>query len=213
MKLLVALFVSMAVAGCAIHDGRPKVGAFEVIEQNKLKSAAHWRVVAEDVAGQISAKAPAQPVFIPSGTDTTFSKVFASQLRSSLLAKGYALSPTKAGALEISVTVEEVQHVTLNRYSPGTLSKLAAGVLVLREFTDTARQAVGAVAGLLIAEDIIRSAQELDKRPNTEIVLTSVATKDGVVLSHNTDVYYLDSVDSSLFSVTGRQFKVVGGKR
>jgi hypothetical protein len=213
MRLAAAIFLTTLLTGCAIHDGKPKVATFEVTEQNKLKSASHWRVVAEDVAAQISKKAPAQPVYVPAGVETTFSKVFASQLKSSLLAKGYALSSTRAGALEISVAVEEVQHVTVSRYTPGTLSKLAAGVLVLREFTDTSRQAAGAVAGLLIAEDAVRSIQEMGKRPSTEIVLTSVATKNGAVLSHNTDVYYLDSVDSSLFSVTGRQFKVLGGAK
>jgi hypothetical protein len=213
MRFFAVALISVALTGCAIHDGKPKVSNFDVIEQNKLKSASHWRVVAEDVANQISQKASSQPVYVPSGADTAFSKVFASQLKSSLLAKGYALSPTPTGALEIAVSVEEVQHVTLNRYAPGTLSALAAGVLVLREFTDTSRQAVGSSAGLLVAQDIFRSAQEFDKRPNTEIVLTSVASKGGVVLSHNTNVYYLDSIDSSLFSVTGRQFRVVGGAK
>ena len=210
---MVAFAGVLALTSCAIHDGRPRVGNFELVDQNKLKSASHWQLVAEDVASQIVQKVPAQPVFIPSSNETTFSKVFASQLKSSLLAKGYALSPTRAGALEISVTVDDVQHVTLNRYEPGTLTRLAAGLLVLREFTETARQVIGTAAGLLVVEDIARTVQETEKRPNTEVVLTTVASKDGAVLVHNTDVYYIDSVDTSLFTNTSRQFKVIGGAK
>lgn len=209
---LIVLAAVLGLAGCAIHDGRPAPSYFSVADQGKLKSAAHWRVVAEDVAKQFSLKSSGQAVYVvPAETETTFSKVFASQLRSSLAARGHALSPTQAGAIKISVTIDQVQHVTLDRYKPGTLSSLAAGVLVLREFTDTYRQSIGAAAGLAVAADAIASANELTARPDTEIVLTSVATKDGVVLMHDTSVYYLDSVDSSLFTPATRQFKVVGG--
>jgi hypothetical protein len=212
---MIAFAGVLALSGCALHDGKPRVGNFEVGEQNKLKSASHWQLVAQDVASQIVQRVPYQPIYIPSGTNTTFSKVFASQLKSSMLSKGYTLSQSPVGALHISVTVEDVQHVTLNRYEPGTLTRLAAGLLVLREFTETARQVIGTTAGLLVVEDITRTAQEMDKRPNTEIVLTTEATKDGNVVVHRTDVYYIDSVDTSLFTgaVTGRQFKVIGGAK
>lgn len=211
---LVVIAAIVGLVGCAINDGRPVPGNFVVNDQNKLKSAAHWRVVAEDVANQFSLKSSGQSVYVvPADVDTTFSKVFASQLKSSLAANGYTLSQSKAGAIEISVTVDEVQHVTLKRYAPGTLSVLAAGVLVLRDFTETARQAVGAIAGITLATDAIISANEITKRSDTEIVLTTVATKDGVVLMHTTNVYYLDSADTSLFTNSTRQFKLVGGAK
>jgi hypothetical protein len=210
----VCLAIALSVGGCAINDGRPAQANMSVGDQQKLKSAAHWAVVAQDVTRELALKTVSQNVYVvPSDANTTFSKVFTSQLKSSLAAKGYTLSSTKAGAIEIVITVDSVQHVTPNRYRPGTLSALAAGVLVLREFSETARQSVGAIAGLTVAADAIISSNEINKRPDTEIVLTAVASKDGAILMHNTNIYYLDSIDLSLFTDVNRQFKIVGSTK
>ncbi len=197
--------------GCAIHDGRPPVARYTPEAQHKLKSVTHWQIVADDIASQIEpvAKAGNQSVFVPTTPATSFSKVFSSQLRSSLLKKGVRVSSAESGALVINVNVDEVRHVTLDRYKPGTLTALAAGVLVLREATDSLRSTIGAGAALLVAADAYRTFTELDKRPSTEIVITTTAEKNAQFAIHKTDAYYIDSVDSSLFTETGRQFPVV----
>lgn len=198
--------------GCAIHDGRPPVASYTPEPQHKLKSVTHWQIVADDISSQIEpvAKFGNQSVFVPTSPTTSFSKVFSSQLRSSLLKRGVKVtSSTESGALVINVNVDEVRHVTLNQYKPGTLTALAAGVLVLREATDTIRSTIGAGAALLVAEDAYRSFTEHDKRPSTEIVITTTAEKNAQYAIHRTDAYYIDSVDSSLFTETGRQFPVV----
>ena len=208
LYILALLAVS---TGCAIHDGRPPVANYNPEAQHKLKSVTHWQIVADDIASQIEpvAKAGNQSVFVPTSSATSFSKVFSSQLRSSLLKKGVKVpSAAESGALVINVNVDEVRHVTLNRYKPGTLTALAAGVLVLREATDTIRSTIGAGAALLVAKDAYKFT-ELDKRPSTEIVITTTAEKNTQYAIHRTDAYYIDSVDSSLFTDTGHQFPVV----
>lgn len=201
--------------GCAIHDGRPPVARYNPEAQHKLKSVSHWQIVADDIAGQIelAARTNNQSVFVPMSQVTPFSKVFSSQLRSSLLKKGVQLSSVESGALVINVTVDEVRHVSMNKYRPGTLTALAAGILVLREATDTARSSIGAAAALAIAGDVIATASTVDERPSTEIVITTTAEKNAQYAFHRTDAYYIDSVDSSLFTETGRQFPVVSGEK
>ena len=210
-NVMVLLGVLAVTTGCAIHDGRPPVANYHPEAQHKLKSVSHWQIVADDIASQIEpvAKAEGQPVFVPTAPTTSFSKVFTSQLRSSLVRKGVRVNSTESGALVINVNVDEVRHVTLDRYKPGSLTALAAGVLVLREATNTLRSTIGAGAALLVAEDAYRTFSELEKRPSTEIVITTTAEKNAQYAIHKTDAYYIDSVDSSLFTDTGRQFPVV----
>lgn len=208
---IVITITASILTGCAIHDGRPPVATFDSAPEYKLKSVKHWQVVADDISNQIApvAKSGGQAVFIPSSTTTSFGKVFPSLLRSSLVSKGVAVSPSPSGALQVNVNVEEVRHVSLNRYKPGTLTALAAGVMVLREGTETARSAVGSLAALAVGADVVASVAEMDKRPSTEVVLTTSAEKEGRYALYRTDSYYIDSIDSSLFTETGRQFPVV----
>ncbi len=199
--------------GCAIQDGRPPVATFSVEPEYKLKSATHWQVVANDIANNIERVSAGNNyrVFVPANAQTVFGRVFASQLRSSLIAKGVAVSSVPDGALRVSVAAEEVQHVSLSRYAPGSLTALGAGVLVLRDAAIGRHDVTGSVGAVVVAADVAASIIEMQKRPTTEIVLTTSIEGDGRFLLHRTDTYYVDEVDTSLFTVTSKQFAIVGG--
>lgn len=217
-SLLLPLLGITLLSGCAIHDGRPSVATMDVPAQAKLKSAAHWQVVANDVASQIisaldSRDALSTPLWVSSATPkSTFSTVFASQLRSGLLQRGATVRDEKQSALEVSITVDEVRHVDEKRYRPGTLTWLTAEVLVIRQYLLHPTRAVGAgaITALGAGTDAVLSANELSRRPNTEIVMTTAIKRGGAFVMHQTDVYYIDDIDVGLF-IPGREFKVVGG--
>lgn len=210
------LFSVAALTGCASYfDGRPRAGVIAVSEQAKLQSASHWQIVADDIASQISKtlksrNLPATPLWVPpAAQQSKFSSVFASQLRSGLLRQGVSVSDGKESALEVSITVEDVRHGVQRRYAPGTLTALTAGILVLRDAVLGDINPGGAIAAIGIGSDIALSVREAQKIPNTEIVLTTAIKKDGLFIVHKTDVYYVDDVDSGLFT-PGKEFKVVG---
>ncbi len=212
LLLALVVFINL-MTGCSTLDGRPSVAFFDPAPEMKLKSASHWRTIADDVVGQIApiAKRDGMPIFVSSQDATTFGRVFASQLRSSLISRGVSLSDTDAGALSLAVLVDEVTHVTIPRYQPGSLTVLSGGVLVVRDAFETANRAINSTAGLLIAGDIIKTINEKNTPPDTEIVMTVKLMNNSRYAIHRTDIYYIDSVDSSLFVKTGKVFPLVGG--
>lgn len=212
------LLIAAALAGCALNDGRPSVSGFDTPGQGKLKSAAHWQVVANDVAAQVAASVKAANlaaplVVAPAAPAGTFSRVFSSQLRSALLAQGAAVGEPRPGTLEITVAVDEVRHnVQPERYRPGLLTMLTAGVLVLRQAFVFDRLSGNEALGVLgVGVDAVRSAEEIARRPATEIVLTTALRLDGRFLMHRSDVYYIDDADASLYTPPAREFRLVGG--
>jgi len=193
LLLSCVVFINL-ITGCSTLDGRPSVAFFDSAPEMKLKSASHWRTIADDVVSQVApiVKRDGMPVFVSSQDATTFGRVFASQLRSSLISRGVSLSDTDAGALSLAVLVDEVTHVTIPRYQPGSLTLLSGGVLVVRDAFETANRAFNSTAGLLIAGDIIKTANEKNTPPDTEIVMTVKLMNNSRYEIHRTDIYVSD---------------------
>lgn len=207
MTRVVASLCAAAVvlSGCAAHDGRPAQAYFDVPPEYKLKSARHWRVVANDIAVNIQkvVKAPDVQVYVsvPPEPATIFSRVFASQLKSSLFDNAIAITPFEAGSHSVTVTVDTVRHVTLPTYTPGSFSLLAAGVKVLRESQrvgGTISQDLGQVV-IAGGTDAALTYRDEHRRPSLEVVLTTSIAHQGRYVFHSTDSYYLDGVDACLF--------------
>jgi len=213
-------------SGCAIYDGRPAVKTVEVEDQAKLKSASHWRVMADDVATHIDLSVRAANVLDPmvvvaEQPGSQFSKVFASQLRAGLLQR--RLPVADRAALEVSFVVENVRHATFShRYRPGSITALTGGVLVVRDAVLYGSNPVLATMGVAIALDAIATQNEISNRPLTEVVLSTSVRRGGTYVAQRTDVYYIDEADARLFAEpapppppapdTSRQFRVVGAR-
>jgi hypothetical protein len=209
----------LLVSGCAIHDARPLVSDPEVPAQYKLKSAAHWQVVAADVASQVDAglkqgNFARVPLQVSDGKPgSKFSTVFASQLRSRLVQQGLTVVESSPAAIDVSVAVEQVRHGKPRRaYRPGILTALTAGVLVVRDAVLHESSVNVTGMAFAMALDASQSLQEFLERPSTEVVLTTALKHNGIYVMHRTDVYYVDEVDAGLFDGGQRQFNVVGMK-
>ncbi|MFN5080017.1 MAG: hypothetical protein ACK5EV_04750 [Burkholderiales bacterium] len=214
--LCFAAFFAALASGCALNDGRPMSSTMEIAPVPKLKSSTHWQVVANDVANNLitTARDQQKPLWITDVPKTKFGAVFSSQLLSNLVSSGVVVSRSSPEALQISFSTEEVQHLSPWHYKPGTLTVLSTNVAVIRGAllgTILRNTPSGAIIGLGVGNDIALTLNEMSERPSTEIVLTTKIERNGQLLMHRTDSYYIDGVDSSLFSApTGKNFKVVG---
>lgn len=208
-RVITGLCVAVALcSGCASHDGRPAQAYFKVSPEYKLKSAKHWRVVANDIAANIQkvVKAPDMQVHVPMPAEpaTIFSRVFASQLKSSLFDSALVVTPFEVGAHSVTVTVDMVRHVTLASYTPGSLVLLAAGVKVLRDIQNSGHRDFGQIA-IAGSADASLTYREESRRPSLEVVLTTFITHQGRYVFHSTNTYYLDDVDACLFKAKNSQ--------
>ncbi len=221
-------------SGCVSYDGRPLVATYSPPPEYKLKSITHWNIIANDVATQIqSTLQPADAldgvsqtmkpnilpaIYIASPNETDFDKVLSSQLQSSLLAKGFEIKSTPKNALTINFKVNAVMHTQVRRsidYAPGTLTALAAGILVIRDaalYNPTPSGLAVSTLGITAAADLYALWLEMNRRPNTEIALTVYAQSGDKYIIHRTDSYYIDTVDTGLFVPSkSKVFEVTSG--
>lgn len=157
--LIGATILSFLLIGCTTYDGRPMVATYNPPPEYKLKSITHWNIIANDVASQIestlqptdTSSSPDQAkksrqipsLYILGSNATDFDKVFSSQLESSLLAKGFEVKSTPKDALTINFRVNAIRHMQQRNnveYEPGTLTAIAAGVLVIEIRPSTTQQ-------------------------------------------------------------------------
>lgn len=86
-----AMVIAAMLAGCATpYSEAPLATNFPTTKQEKMQAAAHWNVIAKDVAAQISLKlAEQRPLHVAQPTGkSAFERAFANQLISSLVADG-----------------------------------------------------------------------------------------------------------------------------
>jgi hypothetical protein len=79
---------------------------FPTSKQPKLQAAAHWNVIARDVAQQLTSGLKAKPalpaLYVNQAANTTdFDRAFANQLISALVAEGFVVQKSPAGALVV----------------------------------------------------------------------------------------------------------------
>jgi hypothetical protein len=208
--VLSSLLLSTLMTACAPYYQVPVPENFERTSAKKLRSSRHWEIVAQDVAAQtrlVYAKQPemaSRPVYVVLNKDdhTDFGRAFRTFLVSSLVEAGVpVMDAPRPGALEVRYVTQVVKHPSPRpSYRPGTLTALAAGVLVihgLAEHGSDSAQAIGAL-GLAGAADVA-AAGYAGEATNTEfIVNTSILDGDRYVISKS-DVYYLENEDAPLF--------------
>lgn len=229
MKIPRILYISIslfALYGCSStmfsngalvdHDKKPKLARFDHAQTNRLpvsaqfkvKSAGHWQAISDHLSSKLYVKIADndQPISVVTPQESKFSSIFNDFVKSSLSAKGIVLTDDAAStSTQISTKVASVRHLKAeDRYRPGQFAVLGLGVKYLSEISNS----VDATVGALLGAELVNSAAEAAKTPETEIVITTVLTKDGLIQFHRSDVYYIDTIDTGLFESSNKTFNL-----
>ena len=217
-RLTILAVTTLLLGACTSIDGVSREARFPAATQYKVKSAAHWQLIAQDVAAHMAAALRDQPqvaVFLPDDPyGTVFSRVFTPMLRSALMARGAEVSTRPDGAAELKVAVEKVSHAPV--YRAGTITVLGSGLLVLRDIVlHNSYNLVnaGAVVGVMGAD---MAVARHGPPPEFELVLSTSLQRASQLLAAKTDVYYLAADDVQVYEKrtgqppTAREFPVVG---
>ncbi len=207
-NLLVATLVCLPlVVGCATHyTEAPLATNFPTTNQPKLQAAAHWNVIAGDVAKQISSNLKdKRPLFVnQTSVKTEFDRAFSNQLISALVSNGFTVMKAPAGALTVNVDTQAV-HFTANRpqYNHvGIATALTAGVWALHQAHATAGAVLVAGAGSADAYSWFRSEFASGATPQTEIIVTTSVSDDNQYVARSTSIYYVADSDSRMYEYT-----------
>ena len=209
-----------SMTACVSTDGVSVPLSFPAASQYKLKSAAHWKLIAEDVAAQMKHTLSAQgqvatPIFLEEPQEPTpFERSFFPMLRDGLLAQGLKVSTQSKDAALLKVKLNKVSHVAT--YRTGTLTLLGGGLLVLRDIIAHESTILTNAGGALAAISADMAMTHLRPPPDLEMVLAVSVQKDSQFLASTTQIYYLLSEDQYMYqnppvaAPTSRDFPVKG---
>jgi hypothetical protein len=216
--LVIGMAASMT--ACVSTDGVSVPVSFPAASQYKLKSAAHWKLIAEDVAAQIKQPLVAQsqtttPIYIEEPAQPTpFERNFSPMLRDALLSQGLKVSSQNKDAAILRVQLNKVSHVAT--YRTGTLTFLGGSLLVARDIITHDSSILTNAGGALVAISADMAMTHLRPPPDLEMVLAVSVQRDGQYLASSTQIYYLLSEDQYMYqnppvpAPTSRDFPVKG---
>ena len=202
-----ALLCLPLLAACATpYTEAPRATNFPTSKQPKLQAAAHWNVIAGDIAKQISAGLKdKRPLFVnQSAVKTGFDRAFTNDLISALVVDGYTVLKSPAGALSVDVDTQVV------RFSPnrpqynhiGVATALTTGVWALRDVKATVGTVLGAGVAVAAGADAyswFRSEFATGETPQTEIIVTASISDANQFLARSTSIYYVADADSRMY--------------
>lgn len=206
-RFVAALLCLPLLAACATpYTEAPLATKFPTSKQPKLQAAAHWNVIAGDIAKQISAGLKdKRPLFVnQSMVKTGFDRAFTNDLISALVADGYTVLKSPAGALSVDVDTQVV------RFSPnrpqynhiGVATALTTGVWALRDVKTTVGRVLGAGVAVAASADAytwFRSEFATGETPQTEIIVTASVSDANQYLARSTSIYYVADADSRMY--------------
>lgn len=216
--LAAAAFVGLA--GCS-HAPIPVAENFPYTAQKKVRSAGHWDAVAEHVVSTTLARlaqtpASGQPlrVSLPS-TPSAFDQAFRELLITRMVNEGKTVVERDDAPVRVSYQAQVVRHNSDRPHLiPGVFTAITAGVYVAHYLGVHAHPDAAMAGGLGYAAlaDVARS-QYSGGPTHTEVILTTTIMQGDRYLVRNTDVYYVEDSDATLFQVARgpvpREFKVV----
>lgn len=212
--LTVALTLAALTACQGGHTPQPRATMFKATNQNVLRSAGHWDVLAANEAASVVTVVPSGSLLgVPeaSPAHSPFEQAYRNMLTSQLVGSGVqvALSPASA-VYQLDYDVQVVKHTDRDSLwpRPGTATAFfAIGTLAanVRHWSDQSLAMIPAALGLEYLTLLWRDTDS----SITEVIVNS-RVHDGVrLLSSNSNVYYFRDDDQHNFTGGGRAFPVV----
>lgn len=215
-----AAALPVALGGCT-HAPIPVAENFPYTAQKKVRSAGHWDAVAQHVVsgtltrlGQTPAAGSALQIGLPS-TPTPFERAFRELLITRLVNEGQTVVERDDAPIKVSYQAQLVRHNSDRpHFIPGLFTAITTGVYVAHYLGVHAHRDAALAGGLGYAAiaDVTRS-QYTGGPTHTELILTTTIMQGDRYLVRNTDVYYIEDSDATLFQVqrgpVSREYQVV----
>lgn len=211
-RIVTLLAGSILLAGCVgPYSEAPVATNFKTERQNKLQSASHWQLIAEDTAAELLKSLPntQQPLYVKqTAQQSHFQTAFNQQLISSLIAAGYPVMKNAhtSGVLTVEVKANPVRFSEHSKRTPvvGETTMLAGGLWVLRNLYRNSSPG-SAMMGGAVAYDVTRllnSKNAAGPTPKTELVVTASVSDDNRYYANVSNVYYTTETDWHNYAAT-----------
>ena len=186
----------------------PVASNFDYTSQNKVRSAGHWDLLANDVVSQTlealqrSGATPASSIHVQlPGSPSDFDQGFRDLVITKLVQRGVPVLHQASGAdLQLTYGTQVVVHKSDRpHFIPGQMTMIAGGLMAVYGMRGEHLDAkLAATLGLAGAVDFANSINS-GGPTHTEVLLTTSISRGQQYLVRKTDVYYLEDVDAPLF--------------
>jgi hypothetical protein len=184
----------------------PKPSTYPYSFQHKTQAAHHWNVLANEVAGAVTANlrggtvSSVEAVYVQSDDRSPFGRAFRTFLITELTKQGIAVSVNPDTLLKIDWAVQLVVHDTARINPPLPLANtilagLAYGVGIAWDKLDAieAGAVTAGVVGPLL--DVFLGTDSFAPLPHSEVIITTMITRTGAILARNTTPFYINDED------------------
>ena len=206
--------VAVSMIGCASQA--PVAQNFPLSYQKVATTASHWDIVAADVVAQTASvlantdRLKGRAVYVPntirqSAFDTTFNDF----LINHMVDRGMQVSvcPTSGGTgmivspdVKVRYETRLISHAERHFYRPGTLTALAAGIVVARSLS-LASLSTGEINNTVLGSGVLADLglSHVARPTGTEIVVTTTIDENNRFIMRRSDIYYVPDGDVKLF--------------
>ncbi len=209
--------LSLFLAGCAsvYQENRylPSPVAQTVAKsyQEKIQSAAHWDVMAQNEASEIASAIPSggSVGFGDTAQRSDFGKAYKKMLTSHLIGNGVTVLD-EGGRYDLTYEVQVVKHKSRDELPlPAGIFSLAAGVTyIIGQAAARWTHPELLVIPFSIASDLFLANNRDSSSSNTEVLITTELRKKNEIVQSSTRVYYFNKADKSLYDAPGKRFKI-----
>ncbi len=202
-----SVLVGCLVVGCASNT--PQAQNFAKSQQKIAFAAQHWGMIATDVVEQTRValgqhlSGGEKAVYVADNNTSEFSRAFRNYMIAGLVNAGVPVTDKSEGAVEITYETQLIRHRSRgepfdpreNGYRPGMLSGGTAGYWVLRN---------ASLGWIAATTSVIAGGYDVYRQGNpeptsVELLLTISVVHNNRYLVRNTDAYYVEDVDVTLF--------------
>lgn len=203
-KLTLSTTIIALCASCAATSEAPNKQNFRRTNQLKLNAAAHWNVIASDMAKQlalfiIDRDIQDKPIYINLYSQpSTFTVNFNELLTRHLIKSGVHVSKSMANSTIYNYKVETIKYNsyrTSERDQKFKWTTLASGILVARSVMHVLDIPRGGLLTSVASYDILKD----DLAPKSELLISSSILSNNVYLYKTADIYYTNTFDKHLY--------------
>ena len=200
---------SVVLGGCVPYSQSPQPTNFLTDEQQHIRAASHWQLIAGDSARQLMMAMPEKrPVHVVrKNSESPFEQAFATQLGTELTRAGYPVmkSAGRPGTLLVEVSAQAVQFSEKRRppAAAGELTLLAGGLWVLRNLYENVSPGAAMIGGTLAVDGgrWFGSKYGMGRTvPKTELIVTANISNHEQYLAQTSSAYYTTETDLGLYA-------------
>ncbi len=209
--IFIFIFINMlALVGC-VQRPIPIATSYPTTTQQKMQSAHHWEVLAEDVAKRLKKTIditfpnalvkPSLVIMNPKQQKTPFVKAFFNLLTTKLVQQGLVVFKEKSDyednlILDYKINVIHHKDRRLTYFPPGMLTTLFGGVWMVNQAVDHWKYSGLAALPFTLVGDISSAVKyALPGETNTEMIITTSVTKNQQHIFGDSRVYYINDGD------------------